>query len=544
MGDAYSGGAVLTPEGDSVKVVVLDEFVDANVTKPIRVLKIDVEGMEMAVLRGAVKTINEHRPGVFVEVWDEHSLDYLHGSGATVPQHDTSLNDVTEFMAALGYHQRRKFNTGPVYYFSYGAAGERGSKGRRLPRKKNQSIEQAREALAQNRFQDAIDLCEPILESEKKCRCGGRKVAQAHDIIAVSAWYLGQHGRSRHHARAAMQMFPGDERVTRNFFLIMTCPPPNRADSYEDRQPSDALKGIMAELRTMAESEISYPGGHEGRGIVIVGGGAKYGPGTWALVNVLRKTLGVKTPIEVWHLGPAEMSDAERAAYEGLGVVCVDALEVQKQHPHKLIASDDDELTVLQKVSRGWSLKPYAIAHSAFKEVIFMDSDVVPVSDPTCMFLADEYVDSGAVFWLDNDGAYAIEIEKCFWETAGVTDGPRTGLESGQIVIDKSRCWKQLMIANWITERGDDFCEWLYGDKDAFLTAWLMTGMPFSTPDGSRLEFETRTFRHNDFSGDVLFQHSTGRKFVLGENKAIPGFVHESECLGFLKEYPSQSATL
>ena len=104
-----------------------------------------------------------------------------------------------------------------------------------------------------------------------------------------------------------------------------------------------------------------------GRGIVICGGGSRYFPCAWVCIHMLRH-LGCTLPIELWHLGPAEMNATLRPLIEPLGVTCVDALEVRKTHPCRIL--------------NGWELKPYSIIYSRFDDVLFLDADNVPVVDP------------------------------------------------------------------------------------------------------------------------------------------------------------------
>jgi hypothetical protein len=44
---------------------------DELVSGPVDLLKIDVEGMEMETLAGAVRLIEESRPAIYIEVLDE-----------------------------------------------------------------------------------------------------------------------------------------------------------------------------------------------------------------------------------------------------------------------------------------------------------------------------------------------------------------------------------------------------------------------------------------------------------------------------------------
>ena len=49
-------------------------------------------------------------------------------------------------------------------------------------------------------------------------------------------------------------------------------------------------------------------------------------------------------------------------------------------------------------------------------------------------------------------------------------------VESGQIVIDKARCWRALTFANWCGERSAFFFQHVYGDKELFHLCWRKSG--------------------------------------------------------------------
>ena len=67
--------------------------------KGISLIKIDVEGAEASVLRGATNTIKRDKPFLIVEIFDEF------------------LDEMTEFIENLGYKRGRKFKS-PTYEFA------------------------------------------------------------------------------------------------------------------------------------------------------------------------------------------------------------------------------------------------------------------------------------------------------------------------------------------------------------------------------------------------------------------------------------------
>lgn len=72
--DGGLGATRLVPDPDgTVAVQPLDALVDGRVD----LLKIDVEGMEMAVLAGAARLLAQHRPALFIEVMDAATADFL-----------------------------------------------------------------------------------------------------------------------------------------------------------------------------------------------------------------------------------------------------------------------------------------------------------------------------------------------------------------------------------------------------------------------------------------------------------------------------------
>jgi hypothetical protein len=74
---------------------------DAVVHEPVAVIKIDVEGMEEQVLKGAERILREHHPVVFAEA-----------------REDTERAAIEALLATHGYRPTgRVFNSSPTYEF-------------------------------------------------------------------------------------------------------------------------------------------------------------------------------------------------------------------------------------------------------------------------------------------------------------------------------------------------------------------------------------------------------------------------------------------
>jgi Mannosyltransferase putative len=268
----------------------------------------------------------------------------------------------------------------------------------------------------------------------------------------------------------------------------------------------------------VAKAKPKYPGGYRGKGIVICGGGRKYFPPAWVCINMLRR-LGCKLPIELWHLGPGEMNDSMREWVRPLGVRCVDARAVSLEKPARRLF--------------GWEVKPYAIIHSRFREVLFLDADNVPLVNPEFLFETPEYREMGAIFWPDRG---PVEPEKSIWEISRVPYRHEPSFESGQIVVDKSRCWHELQVTMWMNEHSDYFYKQFHGDKETFHFAWRKLERPYAMP-AHKLEDLQGVMCQHDFDGRRIFQHRSACKYTFsGFNRMVPGLLLQEECLEHVAE--------
>lgn len=245
------------------------------------------------------------------------------------------------------------------------------------------------------------------------------------------------------------------------------------------------------------------------RGIVIVGGGA-YFASLYVTVRVLRH-VGCKLPVEVWYFGDkGEISDAQKRALAGYDVRFVDA--------------DQHARANRPRIFDGWGLKPYAVAFSSFAEVLSLDADCYPVRDPSYLFDSPEYQAHGAAFWPD-DEFHDLGQGKWtgVWETFGMAHRVERGFESGQFMVHRGRCWREMALTRKLNEHSDFVYKHVWGDKETFHLAWRMLGSEYAMPS-SRWRQSVHTLVQHGFEGRVLFQHRCRDKFTVDPKKGDSQF--------------------
>jgi FkbM family methyltransferase len=93
------GGNYISERGDNVLVLKLDDFVLDNV----KLIKIDVEGFELKVLKGAIRTIIRNKPDIFIECINQ-----------------VQFMKVNRFLERIGYkYTGLRFNNTPTYLFRW-----------------------------------------------------------------------------------------------------------------------------------------------------------------------------------------------------------------------------------------------------------------------------------------------------------------------------------------------------------------------------------------------------------------------------------------
>lgn len=90
-------------KGELVDVLTLDLWAEANLCR-LDFVKLDVEGAELLVLKGAQKTLIHYKPSILFEYIQENTIRF--GS--------ENLGEVVQFLLELGYDVKRVMADGTL----------------------------------------------------------------------------------------------------------------------------------------------------------------------------------------------------------------------------------------------------------------------------------------------------------------------------------------------------------------------------------------------------------------------------------------------
>ena len=253
---------------------------------------------------------------------------------------------------------------------------------------------------------------------------------------------------------------------------------------------SKSIGLLKREWQHFAQKLPKYKKGYRGQGIVYTAGGVGYTTCAIVSISMLRKQ-GCKLPVELWYLGD-ELSTEVIGVISALNVRCRNFLEVSAVN------------------LSGYMLKPLAIINSGFEEVLFLDADNNCVTDPSDLFTSEEYLETGALFWPDY---WKTDKTNPIWSIVESDEYEIFEQESGQILVDKRRCWRELQLCLHFNQLNDYYYKIIHGDKDTFKFAWHALKRKFSMvkyPVGS-CGYKLNGF----FFGTTMVQHGPDGKIIF-----------------------------
>ncbi|CAE6505455.1 unnamed protein product [Rhizoctonia solani] len=234
-----------------------------------------------------------------------------------------------------------------------------------------------------------------------------------------------------------------------------------RVTTDEISQRREAIIGYLEATEKDGTELVATGRVHKGQGIVMTGGNKDTVQRILVSLRILRQEYKCKLGVEVFSF-PGEISNQDDVrALADLGAT-------------------------VQEVEGAWKnfqIKAAAIAKSSFGEVLYLDSDNIPLSDPSILFNEPLYRNGPrAVFWPDFNKDHP---QNAIWRVLGVVcNYDRWELESGQILIDKRGNGGLNLAALYIAIHMAHEQSFYYmlsgGDKDTFRYAFWALGLDYT----------------------------------------------------------------
>lgn len=315
-------------------------------------------------------------------------------------------------------------------------------------------------------------------------------------------------------AKTNLEMLPS------HFKLLLDKSPGHLPQGWENWEVTRIV--YREYFQELCNEKVDPPTHFSGRGVVIGCGGETYFKNAWCVANHLRNH-GCTLPIQFWYLGYKEMDSKMLAAAEAIGIECIDAT----QH------------SVKPRILAGWELKPFSVMYSPFEEVLYLDADSMPARNPEYLFDLPKYKELGAIFWPDlPPGGRQYWIPPDVWDMWGLLPDFGPDLESGQFVVNKSRCWHEMKVTMWLNEHSDWVYKTVYGDKSTYNLAWAGCDTDFVIPR-KLPEWDMPMILQYDLKGELVFQHCCQGKQLLANALPIPNLNNHQwavQAIGKLKE--------
>eukprot|EP00887_Chlorella_sp_A99_P000982 scaffold5.g982.t1 len=250
-------------------------------------------------------------------------------------------------------------------------------------------------------------------------------------------------------------------------------------------------------------------------GVVIAAGFPASLANAFVSLWVLRHHLNCSLPATVMYWGrsefdrPSPVTTAIMKAHID-GLTFMDVSDVAWPRWHRSLDGRNGSLF------QGWKIKAAALYHAPYRHVLYLDSDSMPLLDPSALFASAAYGRHGALFWPDiwcgSPDLYRV---------LGMPEiGRQRQTESGQLALDRGRHWLALEWALFLNANDALTYKLTYGDKDTFRAAFFLAAASRDFYQGG---FRARGLLQAAPSGQAAFLHRVGRcKYDPGSDEGRP----------------------
>jgi hypothetical protein len=175
-------------------------------------------------------------------------------------------------------------------------------------------------------------------------------------------------------------------------------------------------------------------------------------------INMLR-TMGCELDVEIYYYG-TEFTKTQIDKLEAIpGAKTFDLKKLKSQFKFH------------RTTHKMYEIKGAAILLSDFDQVLYLDSDNIPVRDPTFLFDTDAFKETNAVFWKD---FWKTHPDNPIWSIMDIPCRDEFEQDSGQLLVNKQdqSTYQALFLAVYMQTHRDVYFTFLRGDKDTFRFAW------------------------------------------------------------------------
>jgi alpha 1,2-mannosyltransferase len=320
------------------------------------------------------------------------------------------------------------------------------------------------------------------------------------------------------------QYKPDTPELKNNGSAIAFWPPKNKHEPLLDKldiPPSavtklrEAHRGFVRSISTQVPpyTPHSQP---ESRGIVTVAGGAYFAV-LMVTLRMLRRS-GSTLPVEVFI--PTD-DDYEYEVCEqvlpSMNAKCIVLTDIMR--------SPNSTYEPEKKLER-FQFKLFSMLFSSFDNVLWLDTDSVPLHDPSPLFESEPFLATGMLTWPD---LWTTTVSPAYYIIAdsNVTSvSSRASTESGQLLVSKRTHYHTLLLAAYYNYHGPShyyamLCQGNagIGDKETFLPAAEALGNPYYNVRTKPAGVGHINPKNNDLHKFALLQHDPVEDLALSRQE-------------------------
>lgn len=289
------------------------------------------------------------------------------------------------------------------------------------------------------------------------------------------------------------------------------------------------LRSMLTKYRKYMDEEWeAMLSGQKERGILVVAGEPKYMLNAFVSLWPIRHYWNSSLPICVSYWGKTENVSTQTMEFFNTHIGDVsfvdlsDATLAWPAHQRSLFLKNQ------QSGRLGWVLKLAAVYFAPFQEVLYLDADSSPISNPDKLFSLKEYEETGALFWPDTPCSRPNLFEQLIeMDLIEEQDAPKLGeheTESGQWLLNRRIHREPIEFMVAMGSHSDFTFSYAFGDKDLFRAGFALAGEADSyslisktlgfawsaaTANGERT---MRGYIQFSSHGEPLFHHRAGWK--------------------------------